>query len=45
MASIFREYGSPDLIINRKTDHVHILSMLSKTITVAKLVEEVKKTT
>ncbi len=43
MASIFREYNSPALIINGSTDHVHILSMLSRMITVAKLIEEVKK--
>lgn len=43
MASIFREYDSPALIINGSTDHVHILSMLARTITVAKLIEEVKK--
>ncbi len=43
MASIFREYDSPALIINGSADHVHILSMLSRTVTLAKLIEEVKK--
>ncbi len=43
MASIFREYESPALTINGTENHVHILSMLARKITVAKLVEEVKK--
>ena len=43
MASIFRTYNSPALIINGSTDHVHILSMLSRMIPVARLIEEVKK--
>ncbi len=43
MASIFREYESPALTINGTENHVHILSILSRKITIAKLVEEVKK--
>jgi len=43
MASIFRKYDSPALTINGTEDHVHSLSILSRTITIAKLVEEVKK--
>ncbi len=43
MASIFRAHESPALIINGTANHVHILSMLSRKITIAKLVEEVKK--
>jgi len=43
MASIFHEYKSPALIINGSTDHIHIFSMLSRMITVARLIEEVKK--
>jgi len=43
MASIFREYNSPALTINSSTDHIHILSMLSRTIPIARLIEEVKK--
>ncbi len=43
MASIFREYESPAPVINGTENHVHILSILSRKITVAKLVEMVKK--
>jgi len=43
MSSIFRDYESPTIIINGSTEHVHILLMLSRKITIAKLVEEVKK--
>ena len=43
MASIFRAYESPALIINGTEDHVHSLTILSRKITVAKLIEEVKK--
>ena len=43
MASIFREYESPALTINGTENHVHSLTILSRKITVAKLVEEVKK--
>lgn len=43
MAAIFREHESPALTINGTEDHVHSLVILSRKITVAKLVEEVKK--
>jgi REP element-mobilizing transposase RayT len=43
MAAIFREYESPALTINGTENHVHALSILSRKITVADLVEEVKK--
>jgi len=43
MASIFREFESPALTINGTENHVHILSILSRKVTVAKLVEMVKK--
>jgi REP element-mobilizing transposase RayT len=43
MAFIFREYESPALTINGTADHVHILSVFSRKITIAKLVEVVKK--
>ena len=43
MASIFREYESPALTINGTENHVHSLTILSRKITVAKLIEEVKK--
>ena len=43
MASIFREYESPCLAINGMPDHVHMLSILSRKVNVADLIEEVKK--
>ena len=43
MASIFREHKSPCLAIYGMPDHVHMLSILSRKITVAELIEEVKK--
>ncbi|MCL4709586.1 IS200/IS605 family transposase [bacterium] len=43
MAAIFREHESPALTINGMQDHVHSLALLSRKITIAKLVEEVKK--
>ncbi|MEK7728043.1 MAG: IS200/IS605 family transposase [candidate division KSB1 bacterium] len=43
MAGIFRAHESPALTINGTEDHVHNLVILSRKITVAKLVEEVKK--
>jgi putative transposase len=43
LATIFREYNSPAISINGTTNHLHILFALSRTITVAELVEEAKK--
>src|SRR5260370_24530153 len=42
MATIFRDHKSPSLVIDGKSDHVHILFVLGRAITVADLVEEVK---
>ena len=42
MASIFRNHDSPALIINGFEDHVHVFASLSRTISIAKLMEEVK---
>jgi putative transposase len=42
MATIFREHNSPSLIIDGTSDHLHMLFAVSRTITVADLVEEVK---
>ena len=42
MASIFKALKSPALIINGTSDHVHTLFSLSRVVTVAVLVEEVK---
>ncbi len=43
LAAIFRESQSPALSVNGTSNHVHVLFALSRTITVADLVEEVKK--
>ena len=42
MASIFRSLKSPALAIDGARDHIHILFSLSRVITIAELVEEVK---
>jgi putative transposase len=42
MAGVFKGQGSPALIINGPADHVHILCRMSRTITIAKLVEASK---
>jgi REP element-mobilizing transposase RayT len=43
MAGIFKKVDSPALIINSVTDHVHALFRQSKNVSIAKIVEEVKK--
>jgi REP element-mobilizing transposase RayT len=43
MASIFRAYESPAIIINGVEDHVHILCVLSRKMALSDLIEEVKK--
>jgi len=43
MAGIFTELDSPALIINSMPEHIHVLFRLSKNVTLAKLMEEVKK--
>ena len=43
LGAVFRECHSPALIINGTLDHVHALFALSRTVTVAGIVEEVKK--
>jgi putative transposase len=42
MASIFKALKSPALIINGTSDHLHSLLSLSRVMTIADLVEEVK---
>ena len=42
MASILKAVKSPALIINGTSDHVHTLLSLSRVVTIADLVEEVK---
>jgi REP element-mobilizing transposase RayT len=43
LAAVFRECHSPALAVNGTANHVHALFALSRTITVAEMVEEVKK--
>lgn len=43
LAAVFRECNSPALSINGTENHVHALFALSRTVTVADLVEEIKK--
>jgi putative transposase len=43
LATVFRESGSPAMTIGGDRDHVHALFTLSRTRTVADVVEEVKK--
>ncbi|MCG2589087.1 IS200/IS605 family transposase [Rhodohalobacter sulfatireducens] len=43
MATILKNLNCPALIINSMPDHVHILFRMSKTVTIAQVIEEVKK--
>lgn len=43
LASILKNLNSPALIINSMPDHIHLLFRLSKTITIAGVMEEIKK--
>jgi len=43
MATVLKDLHSPALIINGVEDHVHILSRLSRTHTIAQIIEDVKK--
>ena len=43
MATVFANLKCPATIINSVEDHVHILFQLSRTVTLAKVLEEVKK--
>ncbi len=45
MSTILKKMESPAIIIGGMPDHVHILCVLSKNVTLSKLVEEVKKNT
>ena len=45
MAAIFRELKSPTLAIGGVSDHLHVLFSLSRVVTIAELVEEIKTTT
>jgi len=43
IAETLKQHESPALIINSVPDHVHILFRLSKNVSLAKIVEEIKK--
>jgi REP element-mobilizing transposase RayT len=43
MAEVFGAMNSTALLIGGTSDHIHCLSRLSRTVTIAGLVEEVKK--
>ncbi len=43
MGAVIKDNGSIPIIINGTHDHVHILCVMSKTIAVAKLIEEIKR--
>ena len=43
LGAVFREMGSPTLAGNGTADHVHVLFRLARTVTIADVVEEVKK--
>jgi len=42
MSSLFLKCGSPATLINGTPDHIHALCSLSRTITIAKMVQTVK---
>ena len=43
LAAILQDLNSPAVVINSVADHVHLLFKLSRTVTISKAVEEVKK--
>ncbi len=43
MGSVIKDNASIPIIINGTHDHVHVLCIMSKTITLAKLAEEIKR--
>ncbi|WP_308990118.1 IS200/IS605 family transposase [Roseibacillus persicicus] len=43
LATVLANLDSPAIIINSVEDHVHLLFKMSRTVTLAKVVEEVKK--
>lgn len=44
LVGALRNLGSPAVLVGAAEDHVHILCHLSRTISIAKLLEEIKKT-
>ena len=43
LSGIARDHNSPVIAINNVEDHIHILCLLSRNITISKLLEELKK--
>jgi len=43
LAGVARDHKSPVIAINSVEDHIHILCLLSRNITISKLLEELKK--
>jgi len=43
LATVFRSYESPALIVGGVADHVHVLSALSRNLSVAELIKQTKK--
>jgi REP element-mobilizing transposase RayT len=43
IATVLKTLNSPALIINSMEDHIHILFLLHRTVTLSKAVEEIKK--
>ena len=43
IAEILKSYNSDAIIIGGVTDHIHILCMISRNITLSKLLEEIKR--
>jgi putative transposase len=43
LTTVFRTYRSPSLEVGGPADHIHALCSLSKTLSVAELIEDVKK--
>jgi REP element-mobilizing transposase RayT len=43
MATILKELDCPALFINSMPDHIHLLFRMSKTVTIAQIIEEIKK--
>ena len=43
LSGIARDHKSPVIAINNVEDHIHLLCLLSRNITISKLLEELKK--
>ncbi len=45
LATVLKSVDSPAIVIGGVADHIHLLSLLSRTLTMAQLIEEAKTTT